>query len=255
MFKPEFTTTITEYVSSNEGGGANHANIPCSMWEMSRWRGSGRVPFQGKAIWCCASAFTNPIRDGWHIDTGKWNPLDAYRFSNWSGSGFGISWWAIGWGVHWANTPFQHRRVYLIDGYNFDLGAISSSLPLPIREGGISLTFDVYRPFGAAAPVLAAAPGVFYADPVAGRGSYSGGNYITWDSYLECSSSLDVRDGLFRPAGTDTIGFANGDEVRVPTGVNVSRYVVVRVVRFTTSSGSPAKRVYLLRDQPFWPGP
>lgn len=153
----------------------------------------------------------------------------------------------------WAGTPDEHWRWNCTP---FPQGTfVPPPSSLTVGPGGVVTNLDVYRPFGAAAAFATGQPCVFYADLPQGRGAYSGGNYFTWTDYVDVSSSLDVRDGCNRAAGLDVIVYGDGDEVRVPSGTAVTRYVVVRVTNMRDSAGNYFKRVFLLRDQPHWPGP
>jgi len=164
-------------------------------------------------------------------------------------------------GYLWHGTPGAHCRfdcTRYVDAANLpaavDADPPQSASGAPL-VGGRTGTFDIYRPFGAAVPTLAAAPGTIYPDLYGGRGSYSGGNYYTWTDVLDCADTVDIRDGMARAGGLDTQTYSDGDEVRWPTGINVTRYVVIRVTRVGTKTGGVKKRVYLARDTAHWPGP
>jgi hypothetical protein len=110
---------------------------------------------------------------------------------------------------------------------------------------------DVYRPFGAGTPTLMGVACRLEPNLPAGRGAYSGAAYPVWTHVLDMASSVDVRDGCSRTAGTDAIAYADGDEVRV----NGTRYVVVWVEVHNPGTSQEFKRAYLLRDTAAWPGP
>jgi len=115
-------------------------------------------------------------------------------------------------------------------------------------------TCDIYRPFGAGSPTTSGLACRLVADVARGRGFQSAANYLVWTHYLDLDSSADIRDGCSRSAGSDSIAYADGDEVRVPSGGS-TRYVVVWVEMVNRGSGQQFKRAYLLRHSAAWPGP
>jgi hypothetical protein len=119
----------------------------------------------------------------------------------------------------------------------------------------LTTTCDIYRPFGAASPTTTSVPCRLVACLPRGRGGYSGGSYLVWSHYLDIADTVDVRDGCSRAAGSDTISYGDGDEVRVPGGGGSTRYVVVWVEMVNRGTALQFKRAYLLRDQAAWPGP
>jgi hypothetical protein len=116
-------------------------------------------------------------------------------------------------------------------------------------------TCDIYRPFGAASPTTSGVACRLVSNLARGRGAQSGTNYLIWSHYLDLDSSVDIRDGCARAVGSDVIQYADGDEVRVPTGAASTRYVVVWVETLNRGSAQQFKRAYLLRHSPAWPGP
>lgn len=106
-------------------------------------------------------------------------------------------------------------------------------------------TCDVYRPFGAGAPTYANVPCRLVSDFARGRSA--AGTPAEWTHYLVLDPSADVRDGCTRAAGSSAITYADGDEVRVPSGSATPRFVVVWVE--TVDAGTPRafKRAYLAR--------
>ncbi len=255
MYKPVYTGTITIGLSANEGGGVASPNVPCAMWEYTRRRGGYSVFPEGRTLWCCAVDTINPMRDGWRVGRQSWDPSGAFVLKNWSFNPYGNIWYVVGWGVRWAGTPFQHGRAYAVLE---DIGLTAQLPPVTINTGlvgGTALLLEIRRPFGAAVAFVSNVAATFYPDFPGGRGSYSGGNYLTWDGFVDVASSVDVRDGLSRAAGLDTTSYADGDELRIPQGASATRYVVVKVVNLSDLKGVPFKRAYVLRDQPHWPGP
>ena len=63
-----------------------------------------------------------------------------------------------------------------------------------------------------------------------------------WTHYIDVDASVDIRDGCTRVVGSNAMTYADGDEVRIPSGV-ANRYVVVWV----EPSPSGGKRAYLMR--------
>jgi hypothetical protein len=105
-------------------------------------------------------------------------------------------------------------------------------------------TFDSYQPFGAASPSNENLPCVLVSDLEAGRGE-SPNNTVAWTHYMDVDSAVNILDGCTRTAALNTQNYADGDEVRIPTG-GVARYVVVWVTLCDSDSGT-VKRVYMMR--------
>jgi hypothetical protein len=263
-FKPAFTTTLNRVTGIN---GAPASTVLYSAEPAAIWFSRGRSDWEGGTpvivaqVAMALSRFFSP--PGWIRNPPIWDPsyADIFQFTTLGTIPAMQRWSPVFSGVLWHGTADAHCR--------FDCTpyrAPTAALPVPPTDapqspfgtplvGGRVATFDVYRPFGAAVPVLVAAPGTLWPDPYGGRGSYSGGNYYNWTDILDCSDTVDVRDGSSRASGLDTQAYSDGDEVRFPTGIGVSRYVVVRVYRLTGTTGVPFKRVLLMRDQAAWPGP
>jgi len=117
----------------------------------------------------------------------------------------------------------------------------------------LNTTCDLYRPFSASSPLVTGIP-CHLANDLAG-GRVPGGSGLTWTHYLLIDESVDVRDGCTRTAGSNTLTYADGDKVIIPSGGSNTRYVVVWVEYVQRGLANAHKRVYLLRDQPTWPGP
>lgn len=235
---------------------------PCAMWfsgGRSRNPAFSNAPQVSYQVALDKSLLFDP--PGWISSGTTWNPDYAHHLTITLATLQVVTCLPVYGGIMWDGTPESHARFDCcpLPG-NITRGSTLSQFPpqglggLPL-VGGNAATFDIYRPFGAAVPTLVAAPGILYPDPYGGRGSYSGGNYIIWDSVLDCDDTVDIRDGVSRASGLDTLSYSDGDEVRFPTGIAVTRYVVVRVTRPADPLGNPRKRTYLLRDQAHWPGP
>jgi hypothetical protein len=119
----------------------------------------------------------------------------------------------------------------------------------------LTTTCDVYRPFGAGAATFTGVPCRLVSCLERGRGATTGPNYLTWTDYIDVDDTVDVRDGCSRSVGSDHPNYADGDEVRIPTGGSTSNYVVVWVTLFNRGSSMAFKRAYLLRHTAVWPGP
>ena len=107
----------------------------------------------------------------------------------------------------------------------------------------LSTTCDIYRPFGDAAPTTANVPCRLAGDFARGRRAVGGPG---WTHYLEVDAGVDVRDGCTRTAGSPDPTYADGDEVRVPSGGG-TRFVVVWVEKVDAGTPREFKRAYLTR--------
>lgn len=105
-------------------------------------------------------------------------------------------------------------------------------------------TCDIYSPFGAAAPALSNVPIQFVEDLLNGRGS-SPTTTVAWTHYIDLATSVQIVDGCTRTVSLNTIDYADGDEVRIPTG-GAARYVVVWVT-LCDVEGTIVKRAFLMR--------
>jgi hypothetical protein len=114
----------------------------------------------------------------------------------------------------------------------------------------LTTTCDVYRPFGAGAPTATGVPCRLSARPPA-EGPAGG---MFWTHTLDLQPGADVRDGCTRTAGTNTCVYADGDEVRVPSGGS-TRYVVVWVEVVGRGTPLQFQRAYLVRHAASWPDP
>jgi hypothetical protein len=105
-------------------------------------------------------------------------------------------------------------------------------------------TCDVHRPFGAASPTHSNIPCRLVADYSRSRHSSL---TPAWTHYLLLNSSADIRDGVARPVGSNSLTYADGDEVRIRAGASTPRFVVVWVEVTETGTPQEHKRVFLLR--------
>ena len=128
-------------------------------------------------------------------------------------------------------------------------------IAMAIPSSMLPTTCDIYRPFGAASPTTSGVACRLVPNLPRGRGSATGASYLMWSHYLVVDSSVDIRDGCTRMAGVDAITYADGDEVRVPSGGSSTRYVVVWVEMVNRGTAQQFKRAYLLRHSAVWPGP
>lgn len=252
---PTYNTTATVYTgyADTPAGQLIYTALQCEVYETSISKRGGEFAPEGLGFWTLLTPNMSRPRDGNDAIHDIWYPGFAYNVRNVAGMDISQQFLVRGSGVRWLNQAGQHSRWYLVPVPS--ITGNPQPPQAPSNVGGLVTTFSCYRPFGAAAPVFANAACVFFPDIPGGRGSYSGGNYAVWDGYLECSSSLDIRDGLSRGSGLDVVQYADGDEVRIPGAAPQSRYVVVRVVKYTDPFNVVRKRVYVLRDQPTWPGP
>jgi len=263
-FKPAFTMQTRRVT----GPGATppnsilYAGEPCAVW-MSSGRSRSRMPGDPPIVFQVAlqqSRYFDP--PGWsgNPPTFDITKADYFQITSPAFSPFPrLS--VVFSGFMWIGTADTHIRF---DCTPFRTLPVASSVLQswgPQAEngnylpGGRYATFDIYRPFGAAVPFLAAVPGVIYPDPYGGRNRPTGQQGLYWSDVLDTADTVDIRDGVLRNAGTDSTTYADGDEVRFPTGIAVTRYVVIKVTRVGLPDGTVRKRVYLVRDNPIWPGP
>lgn len=103
----------------------------------------------------------------------------------------------------------------------------------------MATTCDIYATFGAGSP---SSTNVACELVPNFRQSRCSSDAIDWTHYIDVASSVTITDGCSRLLGSNALGYADGMEVRIPTGV-ANRYVVVWV----EPSPSGGKRVYLMR--------
>jgi hypothetical protein len=77
---------------------------------------------------------------------------------------------------------------------------------------------------------------------------------LWWSQYIDVDDSVDIRDAVTRTAGQDFLNFADGDELRIPSGSN-NRYVVVFVTELAKGLANQYKRAFLLRHSVDWTNP
>jgi hypothetical protein len=117
----------------------------------------------------------------------------------------------------------------------------------------LTTTCDIYRPLGAPSPTVSGVPCQLV--PAFAQGQPVGPTALIWTHYLLVNPGVDIRDGCTRGAGLDSISYADGDGVVIPGGAGNTRYAVVWVEYVYRGQANEHKRVYLIRDQPAWPGP
>ena len=105
-------------------------------------------------------------------------------------------------------------------------------------------TCDVYRPFGAGAPTYTNVACRLVGDFARGRHAAVGAP--EWTHYIDLAADADVRDGCTRAGGASTITYADGDELRIPSGAS-TRFVVVWVEKVDVGTPRELKRAFLLR--------
>ncbi len=111
-----------------------------------------------------------------------------------------------------------------------------------------TMNCDIYRPFGDSTPTVSGVACRLVPDFARGQMSSA----LTWTHYLDLLGDVDVRDECTRSEGSTAITFADGDEVRVPSGSDV-RYVVVWVESHNVDGPGAFRRVFLVRHDPAWP--
>src|SRR5436190_1289724 len=127
-------------------------------------------------------------------------------------------------------------------GHGTQFGTQQLTIPMPPPAPLLTSTCDIYRPFGAASPAVTNVPAQQSADLAAG----TWGGAMVWTHTLDLACGTEIRDGCTRTAGNDTINYADGDEVRIPSG-GATRYVVVWVEVRSRGSAMECARAYLLR--------
>lgn len=105
-------------------------------------------------------------------------------------------------------------------------------------------TCDVYRPFGTFSATYTNVRCRLVADLARGRSETTS---LRWTHYLIVQPDADILDGCTRPLGAATITFADGDEIRVPTGASTPRFVVVWVETVDKGTTREYKRAFLMR--------
>jgi len=262
-FKPAFTCTTRRVTGPGATPPLNilYAGEPCACW-FSSGRSRSRVPGDPPivaAVCLQLSRYFDP--PGWSGNPPTFDITKADYFQLQTPTTLIPKLSVVYSGLMWVGTPDVHVRFDCTPFRNLPVASSVLQSWGPQAEngnylpGGRYATFDIYRPFGAAVPFLAAVPGVIYPDPYGGRNRPTGQQGLYWSDVLDTADTVDIRDGVLRNAGTDSTTYADGDEVRFPTGVAVTRYVVIKVTRVGLPDGTVRKRVYLVRDNPIWPGP
>lgn len=108
----------------------------------------------------------------------------------------------------------------------------------------LASTCDIYRPFGAGAPTYTNVACRLVPDMPRGNDAIDA---LAWTHYLVLDVAVDVKDGCTRVAGSPTLTYADGDEVRIAIGSATPRFVVVWVENVDVGSPREFKRAYLTR--------
>ena len=115
---------------------------------------------------------------------------------------------------------------------------------MPISTTLLPTTCDIYRPFGSALPTTSNIPCRLVAD--FNRSRQAAGT-PDWTHYVVLNPTVDIRDGCARVPGGNAITYADGDEIRIPTGAATPRFVVVWVETVETGTPREYKRAFLMR--------
>lgn len=115
---------------------------------------------------------------------------------------------------------------------------------MSLPDAFLTTTCDVYRPFGAGSPTSAGVPCRLVPDYARSRAAAQS---PIWTHYLIVNPGAGIQDAVARPVGSNSLTYADGDEVRVPSGASSPRFVVVWVETVETGSPQEYQRVYLLR--------
>lgn len=115
---------------------------------------------------------------------------------------------------------------------------------MPLPDSFFTTTCAIYRPFAAATPTTSDIRCRLVADFARSRNSQ-----LTpmWTHYLLVNPSVDIRDAISRPVGSNSLTYADGDEVRIPSGSSTPRFVVVWVEVVDAGTNLEHKRVFLIR--------
>ena len=116
---------------------------------------------------------------------------------------------------------------------------------MAIPSGLMQTTCDIYRPFGAGGPTYTGVPCRLVADFSRSRGA--AGAVPEWTHCLVVDVGVDIKDGCTRAVGSAGLTYADGDEVRVPSGATAPRFVVVWVEVADCGTAREFKRAYLVR--------
>ena len=111
---------------------------------------------------------------------------------------------------------------------------------------GVSVTFDVVRPFGGST-LSTGNSGTLYDDASCGRLPGLSGT-LSWTEFLDCEDAIDVEDGCTRSAGSDSLLFNDGDQITLTSPLGTIFVVVFVSHWYDDATSTLMKRVYLLRD-------
>ena len=104
---------------------------------------------------------------------------------------------------------------------------------MAIPPGLMQTTCDIYRPFGAAGPTYTGVPCRLVADFPRSRGA--AGAVPEWTHCLVVDVGVDIRDGCTRAVGSAGLTYADGDEVRVPSGAASLAMLIMEPGRLTNA--------------------
>lgn len=111
-------------------------------------------------------------------------------------------------------------------------------------------TFEIRRAFGSGTVTTSGLDCTWRSDFSRSRQRQAGAQ-VFWTHIMVCEASVDIRDGSTRGAGGTIYSYADGDEVRIPSGASSPRFVVAWVETVNKGASGPDlyeyKRVYLHR--------
>ncbi len=103
---------------------------------------------------------------------------------------------------------------------------------------------NIYRPYSSPFPLATNVN--CRLTPVFGRNR--AGAPLTYTHVLDVQPATDIRDGCTRPIGSASIGYADGDQVRVNVSGSSVVFVVIWVEVVNQDTAREYKRAYLLRS-------
>ncbi|MEZ6143294.1 MAG: hypothetical protein R3B84_22230 [Zavarzinella sp.] len=119
-----------------------------------------------------------------------------------------------------------------------------TEISIPLPGAFLGLQCDIVRPLGSGTIVASSVPCQVTADFAGGRRSAS---EPRWTHVMMLNSDVDIRDGCTRTANEGDITFADGDEVRLPSGTTDDQFAVVWVEKVHQGTSRTYQRVFMLR--------